>query len=234
MLLQWPGTTGVLADLRPVVERARAAGAVVTVAVDLLSLTLLSPPGEWGADIAIGSAQRFGVPMGYGGPHAAYLACRDDFRRSLPGRLVGRSVDAGGAPALRYDFLPGLLSGFLVQANYTFTDAKGLISDGAIDAPTDVLSFAEEAAGFVLPPGMPRPLGELVVSYERVLAQAAEYGHSPDRELAFLVVHGTLHLLGYDHERGAADDAAMRERQRVIMGQLGLGRGGGAGDDDLA
>ena len=101
VLLQWPGTTGVLADLRPVVEKARAAGAVVTVAVDLLSLTLLSPPGEWGADIAIGSAQRFGVPMGYGGPHAAYLACRDDFRRSLPGRLVGRSVDAGGAPALR-------------------------------------------------------------------------------------------------------------------------------------
>ena len=101
VLLQWPGTTGVLPDLRPVVEQARAAGAVVTVAVDLLSLTLLSPPGDWGADIAVGSAQRFGVPMGYGGPHAAYLACRDDFRRSLPGRLVGRSVDAGGAPALR-------------------------------------------------------------------------------------------------------------------------------------
>jgi glycine dehydrogenase len=101
VLLQWPGTTGVVADLRPLVSQARAAGAVVTVAVDLLSLTLLSPPGEWGADIAIGSAQRFGVPMGFGGPHAAYLACRDEFRRSLPGRLVGRSVDAQGAPALR-------------------------------------------------------------------------------------------------------------------------------------
>lgn len=103
-----------------------------------------------------------------------------------------------------------------------------------IDAPTDVLSFAEEAAGFVLPPGMPRPLGELAISYERVLAQAAEYGHTPDRELAFLTVHGTLHLLGYDHERGAADDAAMRERQRLIMGQLGLGRDDDPGAGDVA
>jgi probable rRNA maturation factor len=103
-----------------------------------------------------------------------------------------------------------------------------------IDAPTDVLSFAEEAAGFVLPPGMPRPLGELVISYERVRAQAADYGHTPDRELAFLTVHGTLHLLGYDHERGAADDAAMRARQRLIMAQLGLGRDDDSGAGDVA
>ena len=85
----------------PVIEAAHAAGARVAVAADILALTLLKPPGEFGADIALGSTQRFGVPMFYGGPHAAYLAVRDDLRRQLPGRLVGVSVDADGNPAFR-------------------------------------------------------------------------------------------------------------------------------------
>jgi probable rRNA maturation factor len=99
-----------------------------------------------------------------------------------------------------------------------------------VDAPTDVLSFAddqESAAApttFVRPPDAPRYLGDLAISYERVVAQAAEYGHSRARELAFLTVHGMLHLLGYDHERGDADQAAMRAREEVIMQQLGLPR----------
>ncbi|WP_076858704.1 aminomethyl-transferring glycine dehydrogenase [Bradyrhizobium mercantei] len=100
-LLQYPGTSGAVRDLRPAIASLRAKGALAIVAADLLSLTLLTSPGELGADIAVGSAQRFGVPMGYGGPHAAYMAVRDTLKRSLPGRIVGLSVDSRGAPAYR-------------------------------------------------------------------------------------------------------------------------------------
>jgi len=101
VLLQYPGTDGGIHDYREVVERAHAAEALVVVAADLLSLTLLAPPGEWGADVVVGSAQRFGVPLGFGGPHAAFFATRDAFKRQLPGRIIGVSRDADGAPALR-------------------------------------------------------------------------------------------------------------------------------------
>jgi glycine dehydrogenase len=100
-LLQYPGTSGAVRDLRPAIAALHAKGALAIVAADLLALTLLASPGELGADIAIGSAQRFGVPMGYGGPHAAYMAVRDALKRSLPGRIVGLSVDSRGAPAYR-------------------------------------------------------------------------------------------------------------------------------------
>ncbi|MDB5657184.1 MAG: hypothetical protein JWQ94_4797, partial [Tardiphaga sp.] len=100
-LLQYPGTTGVVRDLRGAVASLKAKNALAIIAADLLALTLLASPGELGADIAIGSAQRFGVPMGYGGPHAAYMAVRDGLKRSLPGRLVGLSVDSRGEPAYR-------------------------------------------------------------------------------------------------------------------------------------
>ena len=101
MLLQYPTADGAIPDYRPIVERAREAGTVVTVAADLLSLVLLTPPGEFGADIAVGSAQRFGVPLGYGGPHAAFFATHEKYRRAMPGRIVGVSVDTRGRPALR-------------------------------------------------------------------------------------------------------------------------------------
>ena len=101
VLLQYPGASGEVRDLAPVIEAAHAAKATVTVAADILALTLLKPPGELGADVAIGSAQRFGVPMFFGGPHAAYMAVREDLRRQLPGRLVGVSMDADGRPAYR-------------------------------------------------------------------------------------------------------------------------------------
>ncbi|MDQ2837767.1 MAG: aminomethyl-transferring glycine dehydrogenase [Actinomycetota bacterium] len=101
VLLQYPGASGVVADLRPVIEQAHERGAVVAVAADLLALTLLTPPGELGADIAVGTSQRFGVPLGFGGPHAGYLSIRAGLERQLPGRLVGVSVDADGRPAYR-------------------------------------------------------------------------------------------------------------------------------------
>ena len=101
VLLQYPATDGAVVDYRALCEQAHAKGAMVIAATDLLSLCLLAPPGEWGADIAVGSAQRFGVPMGFGGPHAAFFATRDEFKRLLPGRIIGVSRDADGKPALR-------------------------------------------------------------------------------------------------------------------------------------
>lgn len=100
-LVQYPATDGRIADFRELCRRAHEAGALVTAATDLLALTLLVPPGEWGADIAVGSSQRFGVPMGYGGPHAAFFATRERYKRHLPGRIIGVSRDVSGRPALR-------------------------------------------------------------------------------------------------------------------------------------
>ncbi len=101
VLIQYPGANGALTDLAPVVEAAQAAGAMVAVAADLLALTLVRPPGEDGADVVVGTSQRFGVPLGFGGPHAGYMAVRSGLERSLPGRLVGVSKDTAGAPAYR-------------------------------------------------------------------------------------------------------------------------------------
>ena len=101
VVLQYPGTTGSLRDLRAEIAAAHEMGALAIVAADLLGLALLTPPGEMGADIVVGSAQRFGVPMDFGGPHAGFFATRDAFKRSMPGRLVGVSQDADGQPAMR-------------------------------------------------------------------------------------------------------------------------------------
>src|SRR5665213_1662805 len=100
-LVQYPDTFGAIHDYTGFAEKAHAAGAMLTVATDSLALTLIKPPGEFGADIAVGSAQRFGVPLGYGGPHAAFFATRDEFKRQMPGRIVGVSKDSRGKPALR-------------------------------------------------------------------------------------------------------------------------------------
>jgi glycine dehydrogenase len=101
VLVQYPATDGEIIDYAPFAARAREAGALVVVAADLLALTILRPPAEFGADVVVGSAQRFGLPMGFGGPHAAYMAVRDEFKRQIPGRLVGVSKDADGRPAYR-------------------------------------------------------------------------------------------------------------------------------------
>ncbi|MBW8768031.1 MAG: glycine dehydrogenase (aminomethyl-transferring), partial [Geodermatophilales bacterium] len=101
VLLSYPGASGAVRDHRALAAAAHEAGAAVVVAADLLALTLLEAPGEWGADVACGTTQRFGVPLGYGGPHAGYLSVREGLARQLPGRLVGVSVDADGAVAYR-------------------------------------------------------------------------------------------------------------------------------------
>ena len=100
-LVQYPATDGAVIDYTKTVEHVHKGDALLTVAADLLSLVLLTPPGEWGADIVVGNTQRFGVPLGYGGPHAAYFATRDEFKRHIPGRIIGVSRDADGKPALR-------------------------------------------------------------------------------------------------------------------------------------
>ena len=101
-LVQYPATDGVIYDYEEFAKAAHEAGALLVIAADILALTLLKPPGEFGADVAVGSTQRFGVPLGFGGPHAAYIATRDQFKRHLPGRLVGVSHDAEGRPAYRF------------------------------------------------------------------------------------------------------------------------------------
>lgn len=100
-LLQYPTADGKVNEYADFVKNAKANGTAIAVAADILSLVLLTPPGEWGADIVVGNTQRFGVPMGYGGPHAAFFACRDEYKRVIPGRIIGVSVDAQGSPALR-------------------------------------------------------------------------------------------------------------------------------------
>ncbi|MEI6901118.1 MAG: aminomethyl-transferring glycine dehydrogenase, partial [Bacteroidota bacterium] len=101
VVMQYPDQTGSIEDYRGFTEKAHQAGVAVAVGTDLLALTLLTPPGEWGADVVFGSTQRFGVPMGYGGPHAAFFATKEDFKRQMPGRIIGVSVDANGNRALR-------------------------------------------------------------------------------------------------------------------------------------
>lgn len=101
ILLQYPGEDGAVKDYTTVVEQAKEAGIYVTVAADLMSLALLTPPGEWGADAVVGNTQQFGVPLGYGGPHAAYFSTKDEFKRQIPGRIIGVSIDQHGNRALR-------------------------------------------------------------------------------------------------------------------------------------
>src|SRR5262249_53893265 len=101
VLIQYPDTNGGVHDYRRVFDPAHAGEPLGPAATDLMSLVLLTPPGEWGADVCVGNSQRFGVPLGHGGPHAAFFATKDEFKRQLPGRIIGVSRDADGKPALR-------------------------------------------------------------------------------------------------------------------------------------
>ena len=177
---QYPSTTGRISDLANDVKRVHSRQACYIVAADLLALTLLKPPGEWGADIAVGSTQRFGMPMGNGGPHAAFMACRDEFKRSMPGRLIGVSVDAHGNPAYRLALQTREQHIRREKATSNICTAQVL--------PAVVASMYAVYHG---PAGLTR-IAQRVASYTAILAKGlAQLGYKPDQDTAFdtLVVH---------------------------------------------
>ncbi len=202
-LAQYPSTSGRIDDLRADVATTHAKHAAFIVAADLLALTLLVPPGEWDADIVVGTTQRFGMPMGAGGPHAAYMACRDAFKRSLPGRLVGVSIDAHGNPAYRLALQTREQHIRREKATSNICTAQVL--------PAVVASMYAVYHG---PHGLKR-IAQRVASYTAILARGLEQlGHAPRPGGAF----DTLSIkTGDATESIAARARAMRTNLRVYF-----------------
>ena len=202
-LLQYPGVNGQVRDLRPLISALHAKGALAIVAADLLALTVLTPPGELGADIALGSTQRFGMPMGNGGPHAAYLATKDEFKRSMPGRLVGVSVDSHGNPAYRLALQTREQHIRREKATSNICTAQVL--------PAVIASMYAVYHG---PKGLQR-IAQRVASYAAILAEGLK---SLGRELLHDSFFDTIQVLASDADAviAAAEKAGMNLRRASI------------------
>ncbi|TWO69008.1 aminomethyl-transferring glycine dehydrogenase [Caenimonas sedimenti] len=174
VIAAYPSTSGRIDDLRADAERIHAKQAALIATSDLLALTLITPPGEWGADIVVGSTQRFGMPMGAGGPHAAFMACRDEFKRSMPGRLVGVSVDSHGNPAYRLALQTREQHIRREKATSNICTAQVL--------PAVIASMYAVYHG---PQGLKR-IAQRVASYTAILAKGLEQlGHAPREQAVF-------------------------------------------------
>ncbi|MEF7617482.1 aminomethyl-transferring glycine dehydrogenase [Aquincola sp. MAHUQ-54] len=208
-LLQYPGVTGRVRDLQPLIDAVHARGGLAVVAADLLSLALLVPPGEQGADIVVGNTQRFGMPMGCGGPHAAYMATRDEFKRSLPGRLVGVSVDAHGHPAYRLALQTR--EQHIRREKATSNICTAQVLPAVVASMYAVYHGAE---------GL-RRIARRVASYTALLAEEL-------KQLGFTLVHGeafdTLEVATGDHTGAllAAAEAAGMNLRRASVTSLGI------------